>query len=908
MIRKFFVFLLLSALLLSPLTSALCAETGKIKGIVKDEQSGEALPGVTITVDGTDIVTFTDEKGSFEIDISEGTYTVIAEFLGYSPSKAENVVASSEKDNIVNFSLKEFAAIEGEEVIVTGDRMNIPISRATASVEVVNSKKFEVTAGADNAGDILKNTPGVQMESVGGPGTRKIIKIRGQGSQVNSNRVLLLIDGIPAQSPRVGTGELSDFPVEMIERIEVMKGAASAIYGGSAQAGVINIITKKGRKKPVFKFNTKVSTYQHRTNANQDWSQYYGIFHSWGGENWNYTISGSYLFSKGLTYAEKGNIAVFPAKGNFISVNHPGFPGFNPKEKATAPPFFNQDMNVLQDTGDLDDSENYNVNASFGAKLFKGNRFNLSVGYSFRKNPQSFGVLTVPTIQLQSGGKRDYINFSDNWEITPDLSYSFKLNLAKITENADLVFFSSDYVSKRNAGYYKRNNIDPWTDVDFYKGTGIPGNVAPFHYFAKNWNMDNSITFTSDILEPDGNGLTIGESFRWEKVDLPPSKNGGNLIFTETPQHRKFTSLYFQDVQKFGKLNVNIGGRWEQITGFIDDWDDEFSPRVAINYEIKPGTSIRASVGRAFRPPEYSHIYWFKGQGGNLYGNPNLGYEITWSYELGFKFLTKYLSGDIAYFYSKYSDQEVSVPLLAVNPNFINLNNPKNVKFFKIYKQNREILGEGIAKSVEEVIDYYISNGFINKEELINEAQRSVTWINRGTSVHQGFDVSFDISNPWLPEFAIGINYLFDRAVAEGRNPFDFSQGDAPSPVLGINSLGGKKSPIPLSLLELNGNRLVEVPTHNFRVRTSYRFPFGLMATINGRFKSTSRFKSNYSASGAIPQPEHWIWDLALVQPLFNGKMKVKFAIENIFSKLYYEVGMIPSSVARYELGLSWEF
>lgn len=891
-----------------PLSISFSQTTGKVKGTVKDAKSGEVLPGVTITVDGTDVITFTDEKGKFEIELPEGTYHLRSEFLGYTPAEAENVVVSSEKENIVNFSLKEIEAIKGEEVVVTGERMNVPISRATASVEVVSSKKFELNAGADTAGDILKNTPGVQMESVGGAGTRKIIKIRGQGSQVDSNRVLLLIDGIPAQSPRVGTGEISDFPVEMIERIEVMKGAASAIYGGTAQAGVINIITKKGRKKPVFKFNAKVSTYQHRTNANQDWTQYYGIFHSWGGKNWNYAISASYLFAKGLTYAETKNIAVLPAKQRFISVNYPGFPGFKPKEKATAPPFFNQDLNVLEDTGDLDDSENYNINVTFGATLFKGNKINLALGYAFRKNPQSFGVLTVPPIQLQSGGKRDYFNFSDNWEITPNLSYSLKLNLAKITETADMVFFSSDFVSKRNAGYYKRNNIDPWTDVDYYKGTGIPGNPAPFHYFSKNWDIDNSITFTSDILETKGNSLTIGQSFRWEKVDLPPSKNMGNQIFTETPQHRKFTAIYFQDVQKFGKLNVNIGGRWEQITTFIDDWEDEFSPRIALNYEIKPGTSIRASVGRAFRPPEYSHVYWLKGQGGNLYGNPNLKYEITWSYELGFKFLTKYLSGDIAYFYSRYSDQEVSVPLLATNPELINLNNPKNVKFFKIYKRNREILGEGIAKAVEEVIDYYIQKGFVTKDELILEAQRAITWINRGTSVHQGFDVSFDISNPWLPELSFGVNYLFDRAVAEGRNPFDFSQGDAPKPVYGINSLGGKKSPVPLILLELHGNRLVEVPTHTFRLRTSYRFPFGLIATLNGRFKSTSQFKSSYSTSGSIPQPEHWVWDLALVQPFFNGKMKVKFAIENIFSKLYYEVGMIPSSVARYELGLSWEF
>jgi len=598
-----------------------------------------------------------------------------------------------------------------------------------------------------------------------------------------------------------------------------------------------------------------------------------------------------------------------PARQGYIKVNYPGFKeDFEPNEKATAPPFFNKNPNVIFDTSDLDDAENYNINVNFGFKPFKGNQVRINTGYAFRHAPNYFGSFTVPTVDLVTNNRREWLNVTDTWEITPDLTYAFKFNMDKITDIGDLFFFSSDYQSKKKAKYYARTGEDPEEDLDFWKATGTPLNLNPFRYFAKDWGMDNSITYVSDILEPDGNGLTIGQSFRWEKVDLPPSKNLGQKQYSDTPKYRRATSLYFQDLQKIGKLNINFGGRWEQITSFIDDWQDEFSPRFAVNYELKPGTTFRASVGRAFRPPSYGHVNFFKGQGGKFFGNPELTYDIAWSYELGMKFLTKYVSGDIAYYFTKYSDQVVEVPLLVANPDYVNLDNPENVKFFKIYKQNREILGSDIADAVNKVLNYYIDNGLVSKEEFIG-VPRARTWINRGTAVYQGFDTNFDFENPWLPNLNLSFNYLFTRARAGSINPFDFSQGPAPRPVKAPNfATKARRGVVPLNTLEVDGQRLITVPTHTFRVSSSYRFPTNTIMTLSGRFKSTTFYKTSYSPTGSLKQPEHWVWDFALVQPFYNGKMKFKFAIENIFSKLYYEVGTIPSTVARYEVGLSWNF
>lgn len=879
-------------------------ENGTVQGKVMDKKSKTPLPGITITVEGKDAIGFTDEKGNYSLELPEGTYNLRADLMGYKTAEAKKVVVVSGETNNINFTMEEMQVLTSDEVVVTGERMTIPISRATASVEMVSQKKMELTAGADDAGVILKNTPGVQMESIGGAGSKKIIKIRGQGSPINNNRVLLLIDGVPNQSPRVGTAELSDIPVESIERIEVLKGAASAMYGGAAQAGVINVITKRGNKDPVFSFDSSISTYQHRANANQDWTHYYSVYHSWGGSWWDYTISGSYLFSKGLTYAEKGIPQESPAKLGYISVNYPGFPGFDKTKSLNAPPYYTLPLNKIMDKSNLDDTENYNLNASFGLKPFKGNYFKVILSVAHRSQPQAFGVDTSTLIILKTDNKKDSLNFTDDWDITPKLKYALKANMAKETDIGDMFFFNNVSSQKTAAELIAANASLP--DQLKFKA-GVSPVLSPFHYWDRTWSVDNSLTYTSDFLEPDGNSITVGQSYRWERVDLPASKNLGLQQFIKNPVDRAFTSLYGQATQKFGKLNANIGARWEQVRGFVtEDHTKEISPRFALNYELSPGNTLRASVGRAFRVPEYSHVNFFEGQGGTFYGNPELKYEIVWSYELGFKFLTKYVSGDIAYFYSDYSNTEAEVPFLATNPRFVDLRVPGNLKFFKIYEQNREILGGATSRAIDQVLNYWIEKGLTNRNRLI-DYQKARTWINRGAAAYQGFDNNFDISIPSLPNFGLSLSYLFNRAVAGNPNPFDFSQGSKPRPVV-VPKGTGPREPVPVSLLEKGGERLIDVPTHTFRVTPSYRFQNGLIVTINGRFKSNSGYKSPYSTSGFVVQKEHWVWDIAAIQPLFKNKLKVKFAIENIFSKLYYEVGTIPSTVARYELGVTWSF
>lgn len=125
-----------------------------------------------------------------------------------------------------------------DEVVVTATRMGLPLKSIPQKVEIIDSKKI-ATIQADNAADLLKRT--VNLDIIQYPGASSAVGMRGfSPSAHNRNYTLVLIDGKPA-----GTTNLTSIPTDFIDRIEVVKGPYSALYGSDAMGGVINIITRR---------------------------------------------------------------------------------------------------------------------------------------------------------------------------------------------------------------------------------------------------------------------------------------------------------------------------------------------------------------------------------------------------------------------------------------------------------------------------------------------------------------------------------------------------------------------------------------------------------------------------------------------------------------------------------------
>lgn len=134
-----------------------------------------------------------------------------------------------------------FADTQGDPVIVTATRTPRTESETLASVSVITREDIE-RQQARSVGDLLADLPGVTVSSNGGPGSVTSVFMRG----TNSDHTLVLIDGVKINSATDGAAAFQNIPVEQIERIEVVRGPRSGLYGSEAIGGVIQIFTKKG--------------------------------------------------------------------------------------------------------------------------------------------------------------------------------------------------------------------------------------------------------------------------------------------------------------------------------------------------------------------------------------------------------------------------------------------------------------------------------------------------------------------------------------------------------------------------------------------------------------------------------------------------------------------------------------
>jgi vitamin B12 transporter len=136
----------------------------------------------------------------------------------------------------------------GEEMVVSATKtLNSIADAGGSSVTVINSKEIENT-GQQTVEEVIKGTTGIDVVATGGLGTNTSVFMRGG----DSRSTLVLIDGVPVNDPGSAnrTSDLSNLLVDNIERIEIVRGPVSVLYGSNAMAGVINIITKKGSSTP----------------------------------------------------------------------------------------------------------------------------------------------------------------------------------------------------------------------------------------------------------------------------------------------------------------------------------------------------------------------------------------------------------------------------------------------------------------------------------------------------------------------------------------------------------------------------------------------------------------------------------------------------------------------------------
>ncbi len=240
-----------------------------IRGNVTDKATGETLPGVNIMIKGTSSGTITDIEGNYMLNVPDENAVLVFSFVGF---KTMEIPVQQRSVLDVQLSQSERGL---DEVIVTA----IGIERETRALgyAVTKVEGDEITTGGNPnlATSLAGKVPGMQLTRSTGPMGSSRIVLRGEASlDMDKNRALVVIDGVPVTNDQNGDGErsylgagvdygdgLSAINPEDIESITVLRGAsAAALYGSQAVNGVLMITTKSGQYNQDLTVNVRQST------------------------------------------------------------------------------------------------------------------------------------------------------------------------------------------------------------------------------------------------------------------------------------------------------------------------------------------------------------------------------------------------------------------------------------------------------------------------------------------------------------------------------------------------------------------------------------------------------------------------------------------------------------------------
>lgn len=215
----------------------LIAETGSLSGRISSKSDGEPIISATVQLVDTKLGTYTNAKGQYTLnEIPIGKQSLKFTSIGYKDTLLTIVVKRGA--NVINIQLQE-SNINFDEIVVTGTRTAKRKTDSPVIVNLINSKELDHLV-AINLSEGLKFQPGLRVET--DCQTCNYTQLRMNGLQGGYSQIL--VNSRPIFSPLTGLYGLEQIPVNMIERIEVVRGGVSALYGSSAIGGTVNVITK----------------------------------------------------------------------------------------------------------------------------------------------------------------------------------------------------------------------------------------------------------------------------------------------------------------------------------------------------------------------------------------------------------------------------------------------------------------------------------------------------------------------------------------------------------------------------------------------------------------------------------------------------------------------------------------
>jgi len=236
---------------------AVNAFSAEISGRVLSAINGSPVIGANVTLAGTSWGAATNNQGEFVIrNIPPGNYTLNVDYIGYKLQSIPELTLGKEDIGPLKLLMEE-DVYYSSDIVVTGTRTRRLIKDSPVTTEVIHADEIS-NLGAENVGQVLEERAGIIINQDGVRGGLLSAQLQG----LNDDHTLILIDGSPVIGRIAGQLDLSRISVQNIDRIEIVKGAASSLYGSEAVGGVINIITKEPEESFDYAANANIGSYE----------------------------------------------------------------------------------------------------------------------------------------------------------------------------------------------------------------------------------------------------------------------------------------------------------------------------------------------------------------------------------------------------------------------------------------------------------------------------------------------------------------------------------------------------------------------------------------------------------------------------------------------------------------------
>ncbi len=618
-------------------TGLIFSQDASLKGKIIDSNTDEAVQGAAVFISQNYLV-YSNISGEYQLNnIHDGLYTIKISRPGYKALSGQINITNGE--NKKDFSLSA-SLIQFDEVIVSTDRndkylRNSPYSELLLAKNEVEKKPFQ------SLPDALKGEPGVALLRDGIWGTE--ISIRG----LNRENVVTLIDGNRIATSTDVAARLSMVDMNDVQKIEIIKGASSAIYGSGAIGGIVNIITKSPEFYDNFSIGGNATAGYNSVNNMSAWS---GSVYT-GSAFWTSKFSGSYrkagntqtpagelLNSQFEDYSFSGALNIKPIENNFLKLdyqlfkaNDVGIPG----------------ASVFPASAEVryPDEKRELFSAGYEIQNISNILYKLSVRYAY----QSI--------------ERDVENIPHTVQNVPATltTPAKRVSVLKITPDAD----------------HKNNNLQIQGNFLLDEGNNL---VLGLDYWDRSYNGNRQKYQQVDVLDNNGNIASTTNLITGEKP-LPDSKYKSLGIFAQDDAELLKDKLSLSLGVRMDKINVTgettlnpiyviTNGvinytppgqivLWNQI----DDNDISYSGNLGLKYSINTNLDVTLSLGLSFRSPSLEERFQYIDQGSYVrVGDPNLKPEKGKSADLGLRYYESDLRFVSSVFYNYFDDLVTEIP------------------------------------------------------------------------------------------------------------------------------------------------------------------------------------------------------------------------------------------------------